>query len=84
VSLRDRSLQVRDHGPGIAETDLSRVFERFYRGDGARTRPGSGLGLAIVAQVVSAHGGHVRAEQAEGGGALLTATFAGPGLTGDS
>ena len=78
VCLRDRALQVRDHGPGIAEKDLSRVFERFYRGDGARTGPGSGLGLAIVAQVVSAHGGEVRAEQAEGGGALLTATFPTP------
>jgi len=78
VRLRDRALQVRDHGPGIADADLGRVFERFYRGDGARTRPGSGLGLAIVAQVVSAHGGQVRAERAEGGGALLTATFPGP------
>lgn len=78
VQLRDRTLQVRDHGPGIAETELSRVFERFYRGDAARTRPGSGLGLAIVAQVVSAHGGDVRVERVLGGGALLTATFPGP------
>jgi two-component system sensor histidine kinase MprB len=78
VSLDDGTLQVRDHGPGIAETDLPRVFERFYRGSGARDRPGSGLGLAIVAQVVSAHGGEVRAEHADGGGALLTARFSSP------
>jgi two-component system sensor histidine kinase MprB len=77
VELRLSSgvLTVRDHGPGIADGDLAHVFERFYRGDGGRGRPGSGLGLAIVAQVVSSHGGHVRAEQPPGGGALLAASF---------
>jgi two-component system sensor histidine kinase MprB len=75
VTLRDDTLQVRDHGTGIDDADLPHVFERFYRGHGARERPGSGLGLAIVAQVVSAHGGEVRAQQAPGGGALLTARF---------
>lgn len=75
VSLRDGTLRVRDHGPGIDDADLPLVFERFYRGDGARDRPGSGLGLAIVAEVVSRHGGEVRAERADGGGALLTARF---------
>jgi two-component system sensor histidine kinase MprB len=75
VILRDGALQVRDHGLGIEDADLPHVFERFYRGVGARVRPGSGLGLAIVAQVVSAHGGEVRAERAPGGGALLTAGF---------
>lgn len=75
VVVQDGALHVRDHGPGIEDADLPHVFERFYRGVGARVRPGSGLGLAIVAQVVSAHGGEVRAEQAAGGGALLTATF---------
>lgn len=75
VALGDRTLQVRDHGPGIDPADLAHVFERFYRGSAARTRPGSGLGLAIVAQVVSAHGGEIRAEQAPGGGAAITVTF---------
>jgi two-component system sensor histidine kinase MprB len=75
VSLRDSRLEVRDHGPGIADADLPHVFERFYRGVGARERPGSGLGLAIVAQVVSSHGGEVRADRPAGGGALLTARF---------
>jgi signal transduction histidine kinase len=75
VTLRDRTLEVRDHGPGIAQSDLPHVFDRFYRGTGARDRPGSGLGLAIVAQVVSAHGGEVRAERAAGGGARLVARF---------
>jgi two-component system sensor histidine kinase MprB len=75
VSLHEGALQVRDHGDGFDETDLPHVFERFYRGASARDRPGSGLGLAIVAQVVTAHGGEVRAERAAGGGALLTARF---------
>jgi two-component system sensor histidine kinase MprB len=75
VSLHGGTLEVRDHGPGINAADLPYVFERFYRGAGARERPGSGLGLAIVAQVVSAHGGEVRADRPAGGGALLTARF---------
>jgi two-component system sensor histidine kinase MprB len=62
---------VRDHGPGIADTDLPHVFDRFYRAPDARGRPGSGLGLAIVRQVAESHGGRVTAERAEGGGARL-------------
>jgi two-component system sensor histidine kinase MprB len=69
--LRDGALQVADQGPGIAEEDLSHVFERFYRSPEARTMPGSGLGLAIVRQVAENHGGHVAAARAPGGGALL-------------
>jgi two-component system sensor histidine kinase MprB len=71
VGLAAGELTVRDHGPGIAASDLPRVFERFYRAPGARGRPGSGLGLAIVRQVAELHGGHVEAEGADGGGALL-------------
>jgi two-component system sensor histidine kinase MprB len=72
VRLRaDGELTVRDHGPGIAEADLARVFDRFYRAAEARGRPGSGLGLAIVRQVAEGHGGSVSAEAADGGGALL-------------
>jgi len=67
----DGELTVRDRGPGIAESDRPRVFDRFYRAADARGRPGSGLGLAIVRQVAEGHGGSVRAEAADGGGALL-------------
>jgi two-component system, OmpR family, sensor histidine kinase MprB len=67
----DGELTVRDHGPGIADADRPRVFDRFYRAADARGRPGSGLGLAIVRQVAEGHGGSVRAEAADGGGALL-------------
>jgi two-component system, OmpR family, sensor histidine kinase MprB len=51
------------------------VFDRFYRGAGARDRPGSGLGLAIVRQVADAHGGDVAVEPAPGGGALFRLTL---------
>jgi len=71
VRLRDGELTVRDQGPGIAPEDLPHVFDRFYRATAARGRAGSGLGLAIVRHVVELHGGTVRAEPAEGGGALL-------------
>jgi two-component system sensor histidine kinase MprB len=72
VRVRDGVLQVRDHGPGIPEEDLSRVFDRFYRSPVARARPGSGLGLAIVRHFGETHGGTVHAANAPGGGALLT------------
>jgi two-component system sensor histidine kinase MprB len=59
VTLRDGVLTVRNHGPGVPDTDKAHVFDRFYRGSTARTRPGSGLGLAIVQQAAEAHGGTV-------------------------
>ena len=51
-------LIVRDHGRGVADTDIEHIFDRFYRAPEARSRPGSGLGLAIVAQVAVDEGGH--------------------------
>jgi two-component system sensor histidine kinase MprB len=71
VQLHDGELVVRDHGPGIAESDLPHVFERFYRATSARGMPGSGLGLAIVRQVAEAHGGTVVAERAPEGGTIM-------------
>jgi two-component system, OmpR family, sensor histidine kinase MprB len=78
VGLRDGELTVRDHGPGFDERDLPFVFDRFYRAQRARELPGSGLGLAIVRQAAEAHGGHVAAENAPGGGALLRVRFGAP------
>lgn len=64
-------LWVDDDGTGIAEADRERVFERFVRLDEARSRDvgGSGLGLAIVREIVLAHGGDVRVDDAPSGGA---------------
>lgn len=65
-------VRVMDCGPGIDEADLPRIFDRFYRGAGARKRHGSGLGLAIVSQVAAMHDGTVAAENRPGGGAVFT------------
>src|SRR5690606_29745963 len=67
-------LWVRDHGPGLPDGAQEQVFERFYRGDAARTRSassGSGLGLAIARAIVEAHGGTIRAFIHPEGGALF-------------
>ncbi len=67
---------VSDTGPGIPESDLTRIFERFYRVDKARTRPGgTGLGLAIVRHLIELHGGSVKAENRPEGGARFTVTL---------
>ena len=76
VAARNRwcRVAVRDRGPGLSETDLERMFQRFYRGDPARARSprsGSGLGLAIVQQIALSQGGMVRASNHPEGGALL-------------
>jgi signal transduction histidine kinase len=71
-------ITVDDDGPGIAEADLTRVFERFYRADrGPNRRLGSGLGLAIVAELATAMGGSVRAESPLGpsGGSRFVVTL---------
>lgn len=67
-----RSVQVRvsDQGPGIPEEARERVFEVFYRADGAASG-GSGLGLAIARAIVQAHGGRMWAEGAPTGGAAV-------------
>jgi two-component system, OmpR family, sensor histidine kinase MprB len=71
VVVAGGELRVRDHGPGIPEEDVDRVFDRFYRAPSARGLPGSGLGLAIVRQIAERHGGRVSAERPADGGALL-------------
>ncbi|HET8986103.1 MAG TPA: ATP-binding protein [Trueperaceae bacterium] len=69
---------VRDHGPGLHPDVLEQVFERFYRGDNARSRDevgaresGSGLGLAIARAIVEAHGGSIGARNDPDGGAVF-------------
>jgi two-component system sensor histidine kinase MprB len=71
VASTSGRVTVRDHGPGIPEADLPKVFDRFYRASTARAMPGSGLGLAIVREVVEAEGGTVRAGNHAGGGAVV-------------
>ncbi|MET9128777.1 HAMP domain-containing sensor histidine kinase [Streptomyces antibioticus] len=70
-------VEVLDRGPGIAETDLTRVFDRFYRAADARSLPGSGLGLSIVREVALSHGGAPFAVRREGGGTVIGFTVGG-------
>ncbi|HEV3471817.1 MAG TPA: HAMP domain-containing sensor histidine kinase [Actinomycetota bacterium] len=72
VRVRPGEISVRDHGPGIGESDLPHVFDRFYRAPAARGTPGSGLGLAIVKDVAESFGGTVSAENAPDWGAIVT------------
>jgi len=64
-----------DNGAGADEQDLSRLFERFYRADRARTSRGTGLGLAIVKHVVVSAGGEVEARGAPGHGLEIRCSF---------
>ncbi len=65
-------ISVRDTGIGIADEDLSRVFERFYKSDRARSGGGTGLGLAIAKHIVQGHGGRIWASSVEGQGSTFS------------
>ncbi|MFC4062719.1 sensor histidine kinase [Planomonospora corallina] len=71
-------LVIEDAGPGMADEQAARVFDRFYRADGSRSRTaggGAGLGLAIVHSIVSAHSGRVELRTATGRGAAFRVVF---------
>jgi two-component system sensor histidine kinase KdpD len=69
-------ISVMDRGPGIAQEELERVFEKFYRGRKTSTRTeGTGMGLAIAKGIVEAHGGKIRAENRPGGGTEISFTL---------
>jgi two-component system phosphate regulon sensor histidine kinase PhoR len=67
-------IEIRDQGCGIAVQHLTRIFERFYRVDKARSREvgGTGLGLAIVKHIVQVHGGSVSVSSELGKGSVFT------------
>ena len=74
ATAKSVTLTVRDRGIGIARTDLTRVFERFYRG-GNVTVSGSGLGLAIAKRIVASHGGRIDVRSVVGTGTEVDVTL---------
>lgn len=77
VTERGAVIEVRDNGNGISEADRKRVFDRFFRSKDATEggQPGMGLGLAYVRLLVTAHGGTVRADDADGCGTCIIITL---------
>ena len=71
------TISVLDRGPGISPDELERVFEKFYRGrrQAGNKVEGTGMGLAIAKGIIEAHGGRIRAEQRQGGGAAISFTL---------
>jgi signal transduction histidine kinase len=74
VTVRPGFLTVEDDGPGIPAADRDRVFDRFWRGEGAAAG-GSGLGLAIAAWIAERHGGRIDVGKSRLGGARFDITL---------
>ncbi len=68
-------ISVSDNGPGINPAHLPHIFDRFYRGDEARTGPGTGLGLAIAKELTEAQHGSLIVENRAGGGTVFKVIF---------
>ncbi len=69
------TLQVQDEGPGIPESELSRIFDKYYRSAKTNQQPGAGLGLSVVQAIVEAHEGRIIAGNYPKGGARFTITL---------
>ncbi len=74
-------LAVRDHGPGVPQGQLDEIFEPFVQFEmpGKRRTGGAGLGLAIASGIVEAHGGHLHARPADGGGSVFEVSLPADG-----
>ena len=68
-------ITVADRGPGLAEGEEERVFEKFHRARTEHAALGAGLGLAICRAIIKAHGGRITAQNREGGGVAFTFTL---------
>jgi signal transduction histidine kinase len=75
VTVGPGELRAADNGAGVADEDLPRLFERFFRADRVRGSRGTGLGLAVVKHIVAAANGTVEASQTPGHGLTITCRF---------
>ena len=66
------ALHVRDSGPGIAEEEQPRIFQRFYRGTAHRAEEGVGIGLYLVRSIAEGQGGYVKVASQEGKGSTFS------------
>jgi two-component system sensor histidine kinase KdpD len=69
------SFRVLDRGPGVGEDELTKIFDKFYRGSSGARSGGTGLGLSICRGIVEAHHGRIWAENRPGGGLVVTFTI---------
>jgi signal transduction histidine kinase len=74
-SARSIVVSVEDTGIGISETDLPRIFDRFYRCDPSRSQAGIGLGLSLAKAIAQAHGGAIDAASRPGKGSTFRVTL---------
>jgi two-component system sensor histidine kinase KdpD len=75
ASKNEVIVSVADRGPGLSPAAIAQIFDKFYRGETARTPSGVGLGLTICRAIVQAHGGGIWAENREGGGLVFRFTL---------
>ena len=77
VRVRPFILEVEDTGIGIAESEIPKIFQRFYRVDRSKTRGSTGLGLSIVKHIVDLHGAKINVYSQEGRGSRFSIEFPG-------
>ncbi|MFZ4479317.1 MAG: ATP-binding protein [Rhodoferax sp.] len=73
-------IRITDHGIGMTASQLTHVFERFYRADSSGKIPGTGLGMSIVREIVTLHGGQVSIDSTPGAGTTVTIWLPATGL----
>ncbi len=71
----EKVFSIKDHGKGIEEKDMEKIFDKFFKSDRSRKTPGNGLGLSIVKKILDMHGYKITAENIENGGAEFKIIF---------
>ena len=75
ISLKNKTLKIVDNGMGISKEDLPHIFDRFFRGDKARSHDGYGLGLSIAKQIAENHNAKIKVESKLGTGTTFKVIF---------